>query len=44
VFDITDSVIDQLASQTYYAAEFILTLADDSTLVLPQPAMVVFGS
>jgi hypothetical protein len=44
VFDITDSVIDQVASQTYYAAEFILTLADNSTLVLPQPAMVVFRS
>jgi hypothetical protein len=44
VFDITDSVIDQLASQTYYAAEFVLTLADNSTLVLPQPAMVVFRS
>ncbi len=42
VFDITDSVIDPLAPQTYYAAEFVLTLADDSTLVLPQPAMVVF--
>jgi hypothetical protein len=44
VFDITDSVIDQVASQTYYAAEFVLTLADNSTLVLPQPAMVVFRS
>jgi hypothetical protein len=44
VFDITDSVIDQVASQIYYAAEFILTLADSSTLVLPQPAMVVFRS
>jgi hypothetical protein len=42
VFDITDSVVAQLAAQTYYAAEFILTLADNSTLVLPQPAMVVF--
>jgi hypothetical protein len=42
VFDITDSIVNQLAPQTYYAAEFILTLADNSTLVLPQPAMVVF--
>jgi hypothetical protein len=44
VFDITDSVVAQLAAQTYYSAEFILTLADNSTLVLPQPAMVVFRS
>jgi hypothetical protein len=44
VFDITDSVINQLAPQTYYAAEFTLTLADNSTLLLPQPAMVVFRS
>jgi len=44
VFDITDSVINQLASQTYYTVEFVLTLADNSTLVLPQPAMVVFRS
>jgi len=44
VFDIPDSVINQLASQTYYAVEFVLTLADNSTLVLPQPAMVVFRS
>jgi hypothetical protein len=44
VFDIPDSVIDQLAPQIYYAAEFVLTLADNSTLVLPQPAMVVFRS
>jgi hypothetical protein len=42
VFDITDSIVNQLASQTYYAAEFVLTLADNSTVVLPQPAMVVF--
>jgi hypothetical protein len=41
VFDITDSIVNQLASQTYYAAEFVLTLADNSTIVLPQPAMVV---
>jgi hypothetical protein len=44
VFDITDSIVAQLAAQTYYAAEFVLTLADNSTLVLPQPAMVVFRS
>ncbi|MDT7878423.1 MAG: G8 domain-containing protein [Candidatus Caldarchaeales archaeon] len=41
-FDLPDSIVNQLASQTYYAAEFVLTLADNSTVVLPRPAMVVF--
>jgi len=42
VFPITDSVLSLLAQKVYYAGEFILMLADNSTVTLPAPPLTFF--